>query len=149
MFTRSTLFLVVAVAVLATIVSANQKLPKNLFDSPYSKKLNRKEFLESITDGNVHVVEFYSDGCRGCQKFAGDWKAIAEKFKDTEGVQIAQVNCSIEGRLCRQRAVNGYPTVKVFQNGEEYITYEGIMFGELVEKFIASVARDLLQETTK
>lgn len=59
-----------------------------------------------------------------------------------------QVNCTAEGRLCRQHAVNSFPAIKVYQNGEVFITYEGILFGELVEKFIASVANDLLEETT-
>lgn len=37
------------------------------------------------------MVEFYSEDCRGCQKFAREWKGIAENYKDRSGLVIAQV----------------------------------------------------------
>ena len=45
--------------------------------------------------------------------------------------------------------MQGYPFMKVYQNGEVFVKYQGVFFIELVREFIDSVSHDLLQETVE
>eukprot|EP00803_Ostreobium_quekettii_P006252 evm.model.scf_131.10 EVM.evm.TU.scf_131.10 scf_131:69523-69951(-) len=78
--------------------SALGDVPKDLFDSPHIAKLKRSEFAAAVSDGNVHFVEFYSEDCRQCQRFAPHWKALGETFKGRSDIQLAQV-----GRVRQER----------------------------------------------
>ena len=80
---------------LAALCGATVAVPASLFDSPHTPKLKREEFTQIISDRAVHVVEFYSEGCRQCQRFAADWKALGEAFSEREDVRLAQVRGAV------------------------------------------------------
>jgi len=48
-----------------------------------------------------------------------DWDKLAEEFKDSSTVLIADVDCTAAGKpLCDKNGVSGYPTIKTFAPGE-------------------------------
>jgi len=54
-----------------------------------------------------------------------DWDALADEFKDSQKVLIADVDCTAAGKsLCERMDVRGYPTIKSFSppddTGEAY-----------------------------
>jgi len=54
-----------------------------------------------------------------------DWDSLAEDFKDSKTVVIADVDCTTAGKpLCEKFGVRGYPTIKYFnppdEEGEDY-----------------------------
>jgi thioredoxin-like negative regulator of GroEL len=46
-----------------------------------------------------------------------DWDKLA--IESHPSVFIADVNCSDEAELCKENGVQGYPTIKVYTDGEE------------------------------
>lgn len=56
-----------------------------------------------------------------------DWDTLADEFKDSQTVVIADVDCTAEGKsLCEKHDVKGYPTIKTFDQGsDEGESYEG------------------------
>ena len=56
-----------------------------------------------------------------------DWDALAEEFKDSTSVLIADVDCTADGKsLCEKSDVRGYPTIKTFAPGDDDgESYEG------------------------
>ena len=56
-----------------------------------------------------------------------DWDKLAEEYKDSSSVLIADVDCTAEGQpLCEKHGVKGYPTIKTFAaREEEGEAYEG------------------------
>jgi len=49
-----------------------------------------------------------------------DWDKLAEKFKDSELVTIADVDCTAGGdKVCDKIGVQGYPTIKYWTEGEQ------------------------------
>uniref|UniRef100_A0A7S2N8J1 Thioredoxin domain-containing protein n=1 Tax=Haptolina brevifila TaxID=156173 RepID=A0A7S2N8J1_9EUKA len=56
-----------------------------------------------------------------------DWDSLANDFKDSASVIIADVDCTAAGEpLCKKHGVSGYPTIKTFAPGaDEGDAYEG------------------------
>ncbi|KAK2759454.1 hypothetical protein FQN54_002932 [Arachnomyces sp. PD_36] len=75
-------------------------------------------------------IKFYAPWCSHCQALAPNWRQMA---KDMKGVlNIGEVNCETESRLCKDARVKGYPTIHFFRGGER-VEYEGLRgLGDLV-----------------
>ena len=56
-----------------------------------------------------------------------DWDTLAEDYKDSPTVLIADVDCTASGKaLCDKHGVQGYPTIKTFRQGDtDGEKYEG------------------------
>ncbi|KAI5788292.1 thioredoxin-like protein [Geopyxis carbonaria] len=75
-------------------------------------------------------VKFFAPWCGHCQAMAPAW---AELGKEMEGqLNIGEVNCETEKRLCKDIHLRGYPTILFFKNGER-VEYDGLRgLGDLV-----------------
>jgi len=47
-----------------------------------------------------------------------DWDKLGSEFKDSSTVVIADVDCTVHQSLCSEHGVRGYPTIKVYYDGE-------------------------------
>jgi len=75
-------------------------------------------------------IKFYAPWCPHCQHLAPNWSGMARKMEGQ--VNIGEVNCDIEKRLCRDVKVKGYPTILFFRGGER-IEYDGLRgLGDLI-----------------
>jgi len=43
-----------------------------------------------------------------------DWDKLSAEFKDSAAVQIVDVDCTVEEKLCGKVGVSGYPTIKYY-----------------------------------
>lgn len=82
--------------------------------------------VEVLTDSNfeqkviqnpgVSLVQFYAPWCGHCQQFATVYKQIANILKGI--VFVGAVDATVNERIASQWGVTGYPTLKVFADGE-------------------------------
>jgi len=79
--------------------------------------LTDETFEDEINKHDVAFVKFYAPWCGHCKSLAPKWKEVAAKFKDSENVAIAQVDCTEHSAVCGKYQVQGYPTLKVFLGG--------------------------------
>lgn len=82
-----------------------------------AQELNEKTFHELVASGKNGMIKFYQPWCGHCTKMKPDWDRLAEESHNS--VFIADVNCSDEDNLCNENDISGYPTIKVYKNGEE------------------------------
>jgi protein disulfide-isomerase len=68
-------------------------------------------------------VKFYAPWCHHCQKMAPNWEQLAKEMKGR--LNIGEVNCDADSRLCKDVHVNGYPTILLFK-GRERAEYQGL-----------------------
>jgi protein disulfide-isomerase len=75
-------------------------------------------------------VKFYAPWCHHCQEMAPNWIEMAREMKGT--LNIGEVNCEVEKRLCKDAKVKGFPTLLFFRGGErvEYNDLRGV--GDLI-----------------
>lgn len=88
-------------------------------------ELTEKTFAGAI-EGKNAMVKFLASWCGHCQKLKPDWDKLADAYKGSRSVLIADVDCTAGGEsLCQKHGVRGYPTIKVFKKdgnpaGEDY-----------------------------
>ncbi|KAL1302174.1 hypothetical protein AAFC00_002605 [Neodothiora populina] len=76
-------------------------------------------------------IKFYAPWCHHCQAMGPNWMAMAKEMKGR--LNIGEVNCEAEKRLCKDVHVKGYPTLVYFQAGER-VEYEGLRgVGDLIK----------------
>lgn len=99
-------------------------------------QLNSETFTQHIslvpskTTGAGWFVKFYVPWCSHCQHMAEAWTELAREMKGK--LNIAEVNCEAEARLCKDIKLRGYPTIIFFKGGER-VEYDGLRgLGDLV-----------------
>ena len=67
-----------------------------------------------------------------------DWDALAEEYKDSPTVLVADVDCTAGGKsLCDKHGVKGYPTIKTFRAGDtDGEAYEGDRSADALRKHV-------------
>ena len=78
--------------------------------------LTDKNFDQEVLDQDLMLVEFFAPWCGHCKALAPEYEIAATQLKDK--VKIAKVDCTENQDLCQKYDVRGYPTLKVFRNGE-------------------------------
>jgi protein disulfide-isomerase len=118
------------------------KLAKKANANGHSIALDADVFTRQVlTTGDPWFIKLYAPWCGHCQAMAPAW---AELGKEMQGVlNIGEVNCEVEKRLCKDLRVGGYPTVLFFKNGER-VEYEGLRgLGDLVSYARRAVESDV------
>ncbi|POS80667.1 thioredoxin [Diaporthe helianthi] len=68
-------------------------------------------------------IKFYAPWCHHCQAMAPNWQQLGKEMKGK--LNIGEVNCEAEKRLCKDARLRGYPTILFFRGGER-VEYEGL-----------------------
>ncbi|KAJ3565734.1 hypothetical protein NP233_g7447 [Leucocoprinus birnbaumii] len=79
--------------------------------------LTAKNFEESVSTEPLMLVEFFAPWCGHCKALAPHYEEAATALKE-KNIKLAKVDCVEEGELCQNKGVQGYPTLKVYKNGE-------------------------------
>ncbi|KAH0604532.1 uncharacterized protein H6S33_006909 [Morchella sextelata] len=96
-----------------------------------SMNLDAEAFLRLVTTTrDPWFIKFYAPWCGHCQAMAPAWSELGREMKGS--LNIGEVNCEVEKRLCRDVNLRGYPTILFFQGGER-VEYDGLRgLGDLV-----------------
>ena len=88
-------------------------------------ELTKETFGTSI-EGKGAFVKFYAPWCGHCKKLKPDWDRLGEEYESSETAIIGKVDCTVEKELCSEYGVQGFPTLKYFQQGVDGANdYEG------------------------
>ncbi|KAM8953881.1 protein disulfide-isomerase A6 isoform 2-T2 [Pelodytes ibericus] len=97
---------------------------------------SKKDVIE-LTDDNfdrqvlnsddVWFVEFFAPWCGHCKSLEPEWAAAASEIREqTKGkVKLAAVDATVHQGLASRFGIRGFPTIKIFQKGEQPVDYEG------------------------
>ncbi|KAK5111641.1 hypothetical protein LTR62_004745 [Meristemomyces frigidus] len=97
-----------------------------------SKALTAENFQRLVTTTHdPWFIKFYVPWCHHCQALAPNWQGMARQMRGK--LNIGEVNCETEKRLCKDVKVKGYPTLLFFRGGER-IEYDGLRgLGDLLD----------------
>ena len=89
-----------------------------------SQPLTAESFQSQVTmTQEPWFIKFYAPWCHHCQAMAANWAQVAREMKGR--LNIGEVNCEQEQRLCKDVRVTGYPTIQFFRGGER-VEYTGL-----------------------
>ncbi|KAL4784015.1 thioredoxin-like protein [Aspergillus varians] len=96
-----------------------------------SVPLTAETFQKLVTTSEEPwFIKFYAPWCHHCQALAPNWAQMAKEMHHT--LNIGEVNCEIERRLCKDARVESFPTMYFFR-GTERVEYNGLRgLGDLV-----------------
>jgi len=103
----------------------------NLSEKTFDEELKKKEFT---------LVEFYAPWCPHCKTLVPEYeklaKAIEEDAELKDKITIAKVDCEEHKSLPGKFGVQGFPTLKLFKNGQLYKDFEGARNADSIKNFI-------------
>ncbi|KAJ7067835.1 protein disulfide isomerase [Mycena amicta] len=103
---------------------ASAALPAQTARSSLPPPLTPDNFKSTIAKG-AWLIEHFSPYCSHCRAFSPTWESLVSLNTDPEGVQLAQVDCSVNGDLCDANGVKGYPQMNLYRDGEFVEKYKG------------------------
>ncbi|KAL2834328.1 thioredoxin-like protein [Aspergillus cavernicola] len=96
-----------------------------------SVPLTGESFQKLVTTSQASwFIKFYAPWCHHCQAMAPNWAQLGKEMQHT--LNIGEVNCEVEHRLCKDARVSSFPTMYFFR-GTERVEYNGLRgLGDLV-----------------
>jgi protein disulfide-isomerase len=90
-------------------------------------------------------VKFYVPWCSHCKHMSEAWTELAREMKGK--LNIGEVNCESQSRLCKDLKLRGYPSLIFFKGGER-VEYDGLRgLGDLVSFAGKAVQYEFLSST--
>ncbi|EMD40736.1 hypothetical protein CERSUDRAFT_111314 [Gelatoporia subvermispora B] len=85
--------------------------------------LTGTNFDSIVNPESLILVEFFAPWCGHCKALAPHYEEAATALKE-KNIKLAKVNCVDEADFCQANGIQGYPTLRVYRNGE-YTDYTG------------------------
>jgi protein disulfide isomerase family A protein 3 len=130
-------FLLATVASLGSLVFAEDTV--ELTDSSFDGE------LEEI---DTALVMFYAPWCGHCKRLKPEFEKAASVLKANDPpITLAKVDCTEGGQdTCGRFSVSGYPTIKIFRNGELSQDYSGPREAAGIIKYMKAQVGDASKE---
>lgn len=88
-----------------------------------------------LKDGNWMVL-YYAEWCSHCKTMKPEWKkAVDNVSNNKDTINVAEIESSHIGNLSESPNVDGYPTIKMYNNGKEVAKFEDERIADKIEKF--------------
>lgn len=81
------------------------------------------ELADKMTQG-CWVVLYFAEWCGHCHEFRPAWEDLKPQLA-TVGINSAEVESSNMDKLVLPQQINGYPTIRIFNNSELMSDYDG------------------------
>jgi protein disulfide-isomerase A6 len=116
-----------------------------LFSIVYSGAVELTEdTFDAAVEGKNAFVKFFAPWCGHCKSMAPAWAQLGDEYAGSKSVVIADVDCTVQQKLCETHGVSGYPTIKYWKTGEKF-DYNG---GRDLESLKRHVSENLAQPCT-
>ncbi|OAA81480.1 Thioredoxin-like fold protein [Akanthomyces lecanii RCEF 1005] len=108
----------------SVVAKTSKKIPDNYNLDGVSVSLTAESFQKHVTlTHDPWFIKFYAPWCSHCQALKPTWEQLAKSMRGK--LNIGEVDCVKEKRLCKDVHVKGFPTILFFKGGER-VEYNGL-----------------------
>ena len=101
-----------------------------------------------LKDGDWMVL-YYADWCGHCNTMKPEWQKVVNKMNirnnsrsnSMNKINLAEIESTHIGDLINKPQVDGFPTIKMYNNGSEVAKFEDERIADKMEKFALSNSR--------
>jgi len=97
----------------------------------------------------VHLVKFFAPWCGHCKRLAPTWAELGNEFANDDKVAISSIDCTQHRPTCESADIKGFPTIKVYFNGEGREKYSGARTLDALKTFAKSQRDIMFSETVE
>ena len=88
-----------------------------------------------LKDGDWMVL-YYAEWCGHCQTMKPEWNKVVKKLKkNNNNVNIAEIESNHIDTLVNKPKIQGFPTIKMYNNGKEVANFEDERVADKMENF--------------
>ena len=88
-----------------------------------------------LKDGDWMVL-YYAEWCGHCQTMKPEWNKVVKKLKkNNNNVNIAEIESNHIDKLVNKPTIQGFPTIKMYNNGKEVANFEDERVANKMENF--------------
>ncbi|KIP03072.1 hypothetical protein PHLGIDRAFT_95218 [Phlebiopsis gigantea 11061_1 CR5-6] len=109
--------------------------------------LTPDNFDDTVNPESLMLVEFFAPWCGHCKALAPHYEEAATVLKEKD-IKLAKVNCVDEADMCQKNGVQGYPTLRVYRNGE-HTQYSGPRSAEGIISYMTKQSLPAVGSITK
>ncbi|KAG8222836.1 hypothetical protein J437_LFUL010342 [Ladona fulva] len=108
------------------------------------------DFSSRINEHDTVLVMFFAPWCGHCKKLKPEYEKAGGIMKNNDPpIMLAKVDCTEGGKeTCNKFGVTGYPTLKIFKNGEINKEYAGPRDADGIVKYMKSQVGPSSKELT-
>ncbi|TCD69677.1 protein disulfide-isomerase precursor [Steccherinum ochraceum] len=108
--------------------------------------LTNASFESTVNPEPLVLVEFFAPWCGHCKALAPHYEEAATALKE-KNIKLAKVNCVDEADFCQANGIQGYPTLRVYRNGE-YSEYTGPRKADGIISYMVKQSLPAVSEVT-
>jgi protein disulfide isomerase len=94
------------------------------------------DFDEIVSRNALTLVKFYAPWCGHCKRIAPEWDKAATALVGKAG--LVRVDCTTETAVAAKYGIQGYPTIKVFREGQLVGDYDAGRTSDAIVQFVLS-----------
>ena len=92
--------------------------------------------LSNLLKNGDWMVLYYAEWCGHCQTMKPEWNKVVKKLKkNNNNVNIAEIESNHIDKLVNKPNIQGFPTIKMYNNGKEVANFEDERVANKMEKF--------------
>jgi thiol-disulfide isomerase/thioredoxin len=89
---------------------------------------------ELLKDGDWMVL-YYAEWCGHCQAMKPEWEKVVQKMKESGKVNLADVKSDVIDKLAHKPQIEGFPTIKMYNNGKVVAKFQDERSADKLMKF--------------